>query len=306
MAFNPTWVQKALGIGLMLSVFWTSPVLAHAEHGTEGGVPTVVTPLTKGIQLSVAKAAAYQFALSTNGQHQILVYGEDGTRPFLRLQGKKVEVDVHSTGWHRAQQPGGGAIPPALKENPNMPAKWVKLDESAAVGWYDPRLQQEDLTAFHLKISIDGKSKMLEVARVEAPEIQGFWRPQITEELDHPAASAMIPGLSGNALMLIRQGPEAISVQDDQGRVFLRLDTEGVWLNHKHPWSGELGLFHEAASSGDWVKVSTSNAVTYQDPRLKKNPKDRKQVSTWRIPLAVSNLQSPLEIKGNTRWQSLK
>ncbi|HEX4917811.1 MAG TPA: hypothetical protein VFV43_07940 [Limnobacter sp.] len=306
MALNPTWVQKALGIGLVLSVFWTSSALAHAEHGTEGGTPTVVTTLQKSIQLRVAKAAAYQFALSTNGKHNILVYGEDEKRPFLRLQGKTVQVDVHSAGWHRAQQPGGGAIPPALKENPNMTPNWVTLDESAAIGWYDPRLQQEDLASFNLKVNIDGKARTIEVARIETPDIQGFWRPEISSELEHPAFSAMVPGLSGNALMLIRTGQGAIAVLDDQGQAFLRLDSEGVWVNHKHPWSGDLGLFYAPEPNEDWVRVSTGTAVTYRDPRLKKTPKNRKQVSTWQVPLVILEGQSTLEIKGITRWQSLK
>ncbi|HEX4880611.1 MAG TPA: hypothetical protein VFV39_12240 [Limnobacter sp.] len=308
MVHKPGRVKKALGACLVLSAAWSGAVMAHAEHGSEGGVPTVITPLPATIELSVAKAAAYQFALSTNGQHQVLVFGEDEKRPFLRLQGQQVQADVHSVGWHRAQQPGGGAIPPVLKENPNMAPNWVSLGNSAAAGWYDPRLQQEDITSFYLKLNIDGRPKTIEVARKEAQEIQGFWRPEILEDSVPTGLSAMIPGLSGHAIMLMRTGSEAdsFSVLDEQGQAFLKLDPQGVWLNQTHLWAKELGLFYASDASQTWVQLSPGNAITYQDPRLKKTPKNRKQVSTWLIPIASNHSDKPLKITGKLRWESLK
>ncbi|WP_370262924.1 hypothetical protein, partial [Limnobacter sp.] len=258
MAAKQTWVQKALGACLALSVFSLGTLhpqqaFAHAEHGSEGGVPTVVSQLPKTVQLSVAKSAAYQFALSTNGQHTVLVYGEDQQRPFLKIQGQRVQADVHSTGWHRAQQPGGGAIPPSLKENPNMPARWVPLADDGTVGWYDPRLQQEDLLSFNLKLSVDGKIRQVEVARVEAPKMDGFWRPVVTHEPDHPNLFVMVPGLSGNALMLSNNGGQTVAVLDAQGQPFLRVGANGTWLKHTHGWAKDLGLYFEADPQQDWA-----------------------------------------------------
>lgn len=311
------WVKKTLGACLAFSfstlivaaVFQPHPALAHAEHGSEGGIPTVSAKakLPKGISLQVVKTNAYQFSLATDGQQRIEVLGED-KRPFLRFDGDKLYADLNATGWHRSRQPGGGPIPDRLKENPKQKPNWVLLDQQTGYGWYDPRLMNEEIAHFNLGMMVSGKPASVRIERVQPEPMTGYWRPILLTEVEFSGLNALIPGLSGNALLLSRMGTtqDEFQVLDDQNEAFLELRTNGVWLNSTHKWARETELFFSPGNvESPWVKVSETGTVTYSDPRLERRPAKTSDTGTWAIPVKRKGANESSALKGELKWQRI-
>jgi hypothetical protein len=275
----------------------------------EGGVPSVSSKakLPKGISLQVVKTNAYQFSLATDGQQRIEVLGED-KRPFLRFDGNKLYADLNATGWHRSRQPGGGPIPERLKENPKQKPNWVLLDEQTGYGWYDPRLMNEEVAHFSLSMIVNGKLANVRIERVQPEPMTGYWRPLLTTEPEFNGLNALIPGLSGNALLLARMGTaqEEFQVLDEQNEPFLELRKDGVWLNSTHKWAQETALFFSPGNSGSpWVKVSETGTVTYNDPRLDRKPAKTSDIGTWAIPVKLKGTDKLNMLKGELKWQHI-
>ncbi|MEQ9108223.1 MAG: hypothetical protein RLO04_12225 [Limnobacter sp.] len=311
------WVKKTLGACLAFSfstliisaLVQTTPAFAHAEHGSEGGIPTVSSKvkLPKGISLQVVKTNAYQFSLATDGQQRIEVLGED-KRPFLRFDGNKLYADLNATGWHRSRQPGGGPIPDRLKENPKQKPNWILLDTQTGYGWYDPRLVNEEVAHFNLSMVANGKATNVRIERVQAEPMTGYWRPMLTTEPEFNGFNALIPGLSGNALLLARMGTaqEEFQVLDDQNEPFLELRKNGVWLNSAHKWAQKTALFFSPGTSeSPWVKVSETGTVTYNDPRLDRKPAKTSDTGTWTIPVKQKDTDKLNVLKGELKWQRI-
>lgn len=311
------WVKKTLGACLAFSFstliisagYQPHPALAHAEHGSEGGIPTVSpkAKLPKGISLQVVKTNAYQFSLATNGEQRIEVLGED-KRPFLRVDGNQLYADLNATGWHRSRQPGGGPIPERLKENPKQKPNWVLLDKQAGYGWYDPRLMNEEIAHFNLGMVANGKPINARIERVQPEPMAGYWRPALTTEPEFTGINALIPGLSGNALLLARMAnaQEEFQVLDDQNQAFLELRDNGVWLNSAHKWAQSTGLFFsQGHRESPWVKVSETGTVTYQDPRLGRRPEKISDTGNWAIPVKLKGTDQLSVLKGELRWQHI-
>lgn len=312
------WVKKTLGACLAFSfstltistIALPSTAMAHAEHGSEGGIPTVSpkAKLPKGISLQVVKSNAYQFALATDGQQKLEVLGED-KRPFLRFDGNKLYADVNAVGWHRSRQPGGGPVPDRLKENPQEEPNWILLEKQTGYGWYDPRLINEEVAHFNLQLLSDGKPLNVRVERVEAEPMTGYWRPTLTTEPAFNGLNAMVPGLSGNAFLLSRLGTaqSEFQVLDDENKPFLELRKDGVWLLSTHKWANDSGLFFSAADKDSpWVKVSETGTVTYTDPRLDNKPGKISAVGQWTIPVKRKESSDLSVLTGQLKWQRIE
>lgn len=314
---NSKWVRKTLGACLAFSfstlttstVLLPLPVHAHAEHGSESGVPTVSkkAKFPKGVSVQVVKTNAFQFALATDGKQKIEVSGED-SRSFLRLDKDRIYVDINSIGWHRAQQPGGGPIPDFLKENPNQDPKWVLLGKQPGYGWYDPRLLNEEVAHFDLAITVNDKPIKVRVERIEPEPMTGYWRPELTNEPEFNGLNALVPGLSGSVFMLSRMGTAQgeFQVLDDQQKPFIELRTDGVWLNSQHPWAVKTELFFVPGTpENPWVKVSETNSVSYSDPRLNEKPAKNTEIGKWRIPVKLKENDSISVLEGKVSWQKI-
>lgn len=311
------WVKKTLGACLAFSLstllisspFVSTKVFAHAEHGSEGGIPTVSAKakLPKGLSLQVVKTNAYQFALATDGQQRIEILDED-KRAFLRFDRDKLYADLNATGWHRSRQPGGGPIPERLKDKPKLKPNWVLLDKQPGYGWYDPRLIKEDLAHFNLAMVANGKPISVRIERIEAEPMTGYWRPLLVNEPEFTGLNAMVPGLSGNNFMLsrMRTAKEEFQVLDDQGAPFLELREDGVWLNSMHAWASSVELFHSPGTEQTpWVKVSETGTVTYADPRLNKKPVKTSETGNWVIPVKQKKGEQQNLLKGELKWQTI-
>lgn len=311
------WVKKTLGACLAFSfstltistALLPHTVHAHAEHGSEGGIPTVSpkAKLPKGISLQVVKSNAFQFALATDGQQQLEVLGED-KRAFLRLDGDKLYADVNATGWHRSRQPGGGPIPDRLKENPEEKPKWILLEKQTGYGWYDPRLMNEEVAHFNLALKANGKALNVRIERIKPEPMSGYWRPTLTNEPDFKGLNALVPGLSGNAFMLSRMSTAQgeFQVLDDKQQPFLELRKDGVWLNSLHPWATETNLFFTPGTpENPWVKVSETSTVTYNDPRLDEKPTRNTEIGEWKIPVKLKESDAISVLQGQLGWQKI-
>ncbi|WP_138518717.1 hypothetical protein [Limnobacter alexandrii] len=311
------WVKKTLGACLAFSFstliisspFVGNTAFAHAEHGSEGGVPTVSpkAKLPKGISLQVVKTNAYQFALATDGQQRIEILGED-KRAFLRFDQDKLYADLNASGWHRSRQPGGGPIPDRIKDNPKLEPNWVLLDKQPGYGWYDPRLIKEDLAHFNLGMVRNGKPLNVRIERIEPEPMTGYWRPLLVNEPEFAGLNAMVPGLSGNAFMLSRMGTAQgeFQVLDDQGLPFIELRKDGVWLNSQHAWANSVELFHNPGTEqAPWVKVSETGTVTYADPRLDQKPAKTSETGNWQIPVKLKESEQQNLLKGELKWQTI-
>lgn len=288
---------------------------AHAEHGAGEPIPQVAkdTKLPKGVSLEVVKSNAYQFSLATDGNQKVEVIGEEGTA-FLRIEKSKVFANLHSPSWFRAQQPGGGAIPPSLKEGSTfkkLPPNWKEVAEHSGYGWYDPRLLQEDTQKFKLKLSINGKVREIPVVRVAAPGFQGYWTSTITKEPAFDEITVLIPGLSSGALSVRRdtKAKQNYEILDDRQLPFIQLNAEGCWVNVQHPWFEKSGLFvkkSEAVSSKGWARASTSGLITFQDPRLHVKDGEPKKPRHWKITVRVIGTEKMDTVEGDTEWVSKK
>lgn len=312
-----TWVKKTLGacLAFSFSTLTISTALlpvdvhAHAEHGSEGGVPSVSkkTKFPKGVSLQVVKTNAFQFALATDGKQNIEVSGED-KRPFLRLDMDRIYVDVNSTGWHRSRQPGGGPIPDELKNKPKQKPNWILLGQQPGYGWYDPRLVKEDIAHFNLNMKVNGKPMTVRIERVEPEPMTGYWRPELTNEPEFTGLNAMVPGLSGSAFMLSRMGTAQgeFQVLDDKQEPFIELRKDGVWLNSVHPWATKTELFHTPGTpENPWIKVSETSTVTYNDPRLDNKPTKNTEVGEWKIPVKLKESGAISVLQGQLSWQKI-
>ena len=314
---NSNWVKKTLGACLAFSfstliihsTVHTTPAFAHAEHGSEGGVPAVSskTKFPKGVSLQVVKTNAFQFALATDGKQNIEVSGED-KRPFLRLDMDRIYVDVNSTGWHRSRQPGGGPIPDELKEKPNQEPNWILLGKQPGYGWYDPRLVKEDVAHFNLSMKVNGKPMTVRIERVEPEPMTGYWRPELINEPEFNGLNALVPGLSGSVFMLSRMSTAQgeFQVLDDQQKPFIELRRDGVWLNSQHPWAAKTELFFTPGTpESPWVKVSETNSVSYSDPRLNDKPSNNTEIGKWAIPVKLKGSDSISVLQGQLSWQKI-
>lgn len=284
--------------------------LAHAEHGNEGGVPTISSKskVPPGVSLQVVKSNAYQFALSTDGQQQVEIMGED-SRPFLRFKGNELYVDLNAKGWHRSRQPGGGPLPDRLKTKVRLKPNWVLLDKQTGYGWFDPRLMREDLPHFKLRMIVNGKPWAVTVERVEPEPMTGYWRPLLSSNIMMEGLNAMVPGLSGNAFMLSRLLNEEAEFQvlDDAQRPFLELRSDGVWLDSQHPWASKLDLFYNpGTTAAPWVRISESGTVTYAEPRLSRKPANTREIGTWSVPVKKKDSSIVVVLQGEHHWQQIE
>lgn len=313
-----TWVKKTLGLGLafffstltIYAPFHTTAALAHAEHGSEGGIPTVSpkAKLPKGISLQVVKSTAYQFALSTDGQQRIEILGED-KRAFLRFDGNKLFADLNSTGWHRSRQPGGGPVPDRLKTKQQPKPNWVLLDQQPGYGWYDPRLLNEEMAHFNLGMRVNGKPVNVRIERQEAEPMTGYWRPILNTDNLPEGLNAMVPGLSGNMFMLSRLATAQAEYQvlDAKGQPFLELREDGVWLDSQNPWAKQTELFYTAIpGDSSWVKVSETGTITYADPRLDNKPAKASQTGQWAVPVRIKGGDKTSLLEGELKWQKIE
>lgn len=292
-----------------VTALYTPPALAHAEHGHGEPQPEISKQFKapKGMQISVAQGKAFQFLLATDSSLNIQILDEDG-RPFYKIEGAAVWADVNSTAWHRARQPGGGAIPPHMKDQPPLEPKWLEVSQDGGLGWYDARLLDEEVQRFNLNLVVDGKKLAVPIAKVEPAAITGFWRPrvaQVSQAEEH--LQAMIPGLSGQAIMLQRVGDSTVEVLDENGAPFIKLNDEGAWLAHEHPWAAQTGLFFAAPSQAErWVKVADGQILTYSDPRIVTPAKaKRSSKPAWVIPLRLNEQQADGKILGEMVWQKV-
>lgn len=264
------WSKKAVIYGFFVFQILPTNLYAHGgSHGdTKGGVPTLGSTdhLPKGVKMSIVKTNAEQFVLATDGQQTVEVLDEN-LKPFIRINQGKVQANLASQAWHRAQMPGGGLVPDAIK-NKAMAAKWVDVANQDGYGWYDKRLIDEQNTHFSVALKINGKITKLDVIR-QAPEpLKGYWKAQVTEEPQWPWLSTILAGKSGQAVMLSlnKSTKHEIEILDHQEKPFLRIGPDGTFVNNTHPW---FELINVKASTGQgWVRVNESSRVHYTDPRL--------------------------------------
>lgn len=308
---------KALGLVLALSFFALSTFIpplsttahAHAEHGTEGGIPTIIgkAKLPEGTSLQIVKTTAFQFAMATDGNTRIEILGED-KKPFLRFDKQAVFADLNSTGWHRAQQPGGGPIPDFIKDSKDLKPNWVQIQKEPGYGWYDSRLMNESVAHFDLIMRQGKQTIKVRIERIEPEPMQGFWRPVQTEMAEFDSLNSLIPGLSGNTLMISRLGTANSNYQilDNEAVPFLELRADGVWLNATHRWADELGLFYDTSVKAQgWINVSSSNTITFNDPRLAQTPAKTDSIGQWSVPVKRLADGKISNVQGELRWQSV-
>lgn len=310
-------LQRIAGAFLLVAGLVTAPaVWAHAEHGSGEPVPRVAaaTRLPKGVDLVVVKTTAHQFSLSSDGQQSIEVLSDDG-QAFIHIQQQRVLANINSPHWYRALQPGGGPVPARLKSGEQflkLEPDWKPVAQQSGFGWYDSRLVDETQSSFKLTLRINGKLHPVSIER-KAAAFTGYWSSRLTREPELGGLTAVIPGLTTGAIALTRDPSYkgTLEVLDAVGKPFLRANADGYWVDVTHSWFGGLGLFVNRQNpqsrkewSADWVKVSDSRMLTYQDPRLKSPEGKSRAVRQWNIPVREMQTGEPVQFEGQMQWHS--
>lgn len=309
-AFGLGFFFRIVGTASMAALFLVcTPSGAHESSESGAGIPVISSHFKapSGIDIRVVQTTVNQFALATDGTHQVDILDPQG-RAFIRLRDGKVQADLNAAAWFRAQQPGGGKVPALLMAKKDLPPQWSTVAEQTGYGWYDKRLVDDPPKPFKLSLRVDGKRIVVPVAVSSKPVMHGFWQPEVTQSPD-TELTAMIPGVSGSVILLSRpiNSEKTLQVLDDQGQAFIELRKDGVWVNQHHKWFAQLKLYGKTGGPEDWIKVNQGHTVTYQDPRIQASwPDNHKETGHWSIPVLIDGNTTPDTVLGEVHWQAVK
>lgn len=303
------FLQHFAAVSLVSLFCFSATAQAHESSDSGSGTPSISATFKQpaGVDLRVQQTTAYQFALATDGKHQVEILDDHG-RAFIRLANGKVEADLNTAAWFRAQQPGGGKVPKLLMARKDLQPEWSQIAEQTGYGWYDKRLVEDPPKPFQLKMRVDGKVVSVPIRIAPKPVMHGFWQPEITQSPDLDV-TALIPGVSGSVIMLSQSlsAQKTLKVLDDKGQSFLELRPDGVWANQHHKWYSQLKVYGPSVGQEDWVKVSQGHTVTYQDPRIEASwPAKHNMKGHWKIQLLEAGSESPAFVEGEVHWQPVK
>lgn len=303
-----------------------APALAHEGDPQVRSVLTSVQPgLPAEVVVQVQTSVAPQLVADNPTDVDLDVLDEQG-QPFLRLSRSGVFANLESLDFYTTNNFAGSsaAAPRAVLER-SAPAapRWIRLSRGSSWGWFDHRLDAQgprvrdrsrpaELGTWQVPLEYGGKPVSVQgVTRFEP--LRGTF--EVT--VDPPPAGLTVQVLQGRlpGLFLANPGGEPVTVLDQDGQPYVRLDPAGSELNV----NSRLHLEDQRARGADIAPVSAAGARfeplagtsrTWLDSRLRYEqgvPPERALTSreptvlgTWRVPVLLGT--RPAELTGQIRW----
>ena len=336
------WFSPALCCLLLaLAALLYSPGIAAADHPNDTAVTAVLgeePSELENVTVQVQDTQGPQLIVENTTDDTLEVYDAEGV-PFLRIGPAGVEANRKAKTFYETYGPEGvpvseearGATDEEAKSSPD----WTQVSEQRSWGWFDHRLQTEDVEApeevSHAEQPTDFGSWEVPVKLGDAetalggsyryePEPTGTYVASTTSE---PEDQGMIAQLSqgyggATALLLQNEGEDPVTVIDGSGEPAIEIGPDEVRVNTSSPvgQAASRGIGEESAQTEgpQWVTVSGGSSFTWQDPRLRppgganqppgSDADERQEVAQWEILLESSG--ESYSIEGVIEWQPLQ
>lgn len=298
------------------------PAAAHEEiPGVTNVLDSIEPAPPAGLTIQVTRSVADQVIVENTTSEELEVLGEDGL-PFIRIGPNGVEHNRASPDLYRSYSPEGVGLA-ASEFTAGEPAKWVKVSEHPAWGWFDHRLHRASLA--RPPQAVPGQSVVLErwtipmryggdplraTGRRLYSRPTGTFRHTIVHQIPRTETSV----LSGKVPALFLQVEEKIDeliLFGVAGEPFLRFGPGSVEGNAASPtWvltaRGRGSFDPEAPLGADlpprWELVGPTPYLAWLEPRAV--PSEEGADFTWSIPGQLDG--EPVSLRGRSVWVPLK
>lgn len=251
-----------------------------------------------------------------------LVIKDSAYRPFLRIGPTQVAADFNSAWFHRTN------FVESDKDAADIgaPPDWHAVKNGDTFVWQDLRLRIRDsmtlppgvtggppkfMQSFRIPVTLGDISSAISGYFLYRPSPDGVYRTVIADHGNFSEAITVKPLVGKKPGLFIRNtGSEPLTVLGIEGEPFLRFRAGAVLLNPtsvtwKQAAPADTGAPYESEGAAHWVKVSSTGAFGWHDPRMRAQGKTTTSgqpdpVLGWSIPVVVGNNQ--YTIQGNTWW----
>ena len=311
---------------LLCLVLHAAPAAAHeSDPQVQSELASVQPSLPDEVVLQVQANIAPQLVADNPTDVELDVIDDEG-QPFLRLSSRGVFANLESLDFYTTNNfAGSSAAAPrsVLARTAPAPPRWAQLSRGSSWGWFDHRLDVEsptirdrsrpaDLGIWEVPLEYGGRPVIVQgVTRFEP--LRGTFEVTVDPAPDGSTAQALQGRLPG--LFLTNTGGPPVTVLDQDGQPYVRLDPAGSVLNvNSRLHLEDLRARGETAAAVPPAGVSfeplPSTSRTWLDSRLRYEdgvPPERALTSreptvlgTWRIPVLVG--ARPSELTGQIRW----
>lgn len=306
---------SAAGFFVVLAML---PALVHS-HGAPGAVikarpdalPEVLSEVTVQVHVSVTAQIIVE-----NDTEQVLAIEDANGRPFIRISNAGVYADKHAQAYYQVRAPTtGDRVPKEITEsNDTLPARWIKVNEGASWGWFDPRIDGDNLEVPH---EIEDAAQTARLSDWNIPVRYGDTETQISGGFFYEPlqigrlVSRIVSGTQPTADVQIGivQGPlPSLSVTNRGSDPVIVLDGDG----HPRFRVGD-GVYRSTASDNDnsqWVRIGGGHRHSWIEPRAAysdRNPPAEviragkpHKLQDWRISILVGETQH--QVRGEVYW----
>ena len=273
----------------------------------------IVPALPDDVVVQVQTSVADQLVVE-NRTAELLEVLDTAGRPFLRIGPDGVQADLARLEWYTSNDPSGTVtVPPAVRADPDAPARWAQVSDGRSWGWFDHRLHDGDADGpggWAVPLRYAGRDVEVR-GRVELRPVRGAY----LVTADPAPAGLSVSPLQGRlpGLFVRLTGPGPVTVLGADGQPFARLDATGAQVFAASPtWREDrrargLPLPDRA---GGAVRVADEPALSWLDARLQ--PPDQEppddplaggrptDVGRWEIPLRTPAGEAALT--GRISW----
>jgi hypothetical protein len=308
----------ALGAALLTLAASLTP--AHACDG-DPNVRAVLGPLPaalSGMRVEIHRTLAVQLVLA-NPTARTLEILDDAGVPFIRIGPRGVEGNLAARAWYATYSP----IATAPRSIGDGPARWVRVSDEPAFGWFEPRLDAAQVVVpdevrgagtavevgrWRIAMRLDGAPMTLSGPfRFESPA-RGRYRSRLTSpaEVAPGVRVRLLPG-AVPGLLVESASPQTLIVFGIVNEPFLRISPRGVEANVRSTtWRQSARRFSapEDAEIGDepkWQSVARVPRYSWIEPRATPPSHTVAGERKWSVPMQIGTER--LEVTGAAVWR---
>lgn len=282
---------------------------ARADHPNEtevtaslGEKPSVLEDVTVQVQ----DTQGPQFLIENNTGKMLEVYDSKGV-PFVRIGPEGVKANRKAKTFYQTYGPEGILVAKEARKATNKEARaepeWVQVSDQRSWGWFDHRLQTEDVAVpekiahdgeaanfgeWEVPVSLGDTETSLEGSYRYEPEPKGAYVADLTSEPRlSEVETQLAQGYGGaTALLLRNEGEEPVTVLDGSGKPAIEIGPDEVRVNtnssvgrEANRGAGTTGTTAGTTSGGEqqgrsaerqpqWQTIAGGSSFAWQDPRL--------------------------------------